>query len=229
MDSEYATRGRIGVGTPQANPTVEAEFRRLVPIDLALVTVRLHSASSNPPDRLMEYLQRLPVYLATLGGMPLDAFCYACTGSSYLLGHDTERRLVSAAEQRYGFPILTATEAIARRLHRLNARRVVLMAPYPPWLLAAATTFWEARGIQLVAGREIRIRDADDLTSIYALNSSDALAAIRELGAVDADAVLLSGTGMPTLPIIDEAQTVSGVPVLSSNLALVDEVLAMLV
>ena len=47
----------IGVGTPQANPTVEAEFRQLLPPDVPFVATRLTSTSADTRQRLVDYLQ----------------------------------------------------------------------------------------------------------------------------------------------------------------------------
>ncbi|KAA0206664.1 MAG: hypothetical protein EDM71_09005 [Proteobacteria bacterium] len=225
---DYGRAGRIGVGTPQANPTVEAEFRRLLPVDVEFVSTRLVSRQADARARLVEYLERLDDSLASYGGMGLDLYCFACTGSSYLLGHAAERERVDRAANRFGYPVITATQAIEERLQQLQARRIALIAPYPEWLLSAAVAWWRGRGFEVASQRQVAIARPGDTSSIYELTSADALAAVRAAGDLRVDALLLSGTGMPTLPALAAIQAVAGVPVLSSNLALAGQAVARL-
>jgi len=228
MIRDYGTAGRIGVATPQANPTVEAEFRRLVPADVEYVVTRLHSASPDARTRLIEYVERLEDSLASFGGMRLDLLCFACTGSSYLAGAARELERVERAEQRFGYPVLTATTALERRMRALGVRRIALVAPYPDWLLEAAVRFWTARGIEPVLARAVPTARAGDTSAIYELTSADALATVRAAGELRADALLLSGTGMATLPALPTLRALTGLPVLTSNTALVGEALRQL-
>ena len=102
---EYGKRGWFGLGVPQANPTVEPEFRRLLPDDTECFTLRLRSSSPDPRQRAADYLELLPQFVRDFATLRLDAFLFACTGSSYLVTQEA-----SAANNR-GAPITPSTSA----------------------------------------------------------------------------------------------------------------------
>ena len=56
---EYGTKGRFGIGVPQANTTVEPEFRQLMPDGVEPYTVRLFHRSEDSKARQIAYLERL--------------------------------------------------------------------------------------------------------------------------------------------------------------------------
>ena len=199
--TRYAGLGRLGVGTPQANPTVEDEFAIMPPRGMSSNVVRLTSTAEDPLERLRRYIEDLDDTLGDFDVLKPAVFGFACTGSTYLVGHEREREIVAACEARRGYPVVTAAEAILWALDRLNARRIVVIAPYPPAL-------------------KHRIETATaDTRGIYDLAWGQAAEALAGLDVKGADAVLLSGTGMPSLPVV-AAGHASGVPVISSNFCL---------
>lgn len=212
---DYGRAGTVGIGTPQANPTVEAEMRILLPPAVATAVVRLTSTSQNPLFRLRLYLEGLEETLAHYDTLRPDAFGFACTGSSYLVGAAREAEIVAEVESRFGYPIVTATAAIAWQLQRLGARRIALASPYPAALADAAAAYWRAAGFNVAELRRIET-GSGDTRSIYALGSEDARPAAEALRSAGVDAVLLSGTGMPSLALIADAT--GEPPIISSNL-----------
>lgn len=215
---DYGARGRFGLLTPQANPSVEPEFRRLAPADTELYVARLTSRSDDPRTRLIEYLERLPETLAQYDTLRLDAVAFACTGSSYLLGARREAEIVAAAQAAIGAPIETAASAILKALDALRARRILIVSPYPDWLRDAGIAFWRAAGLDVVGTATVQIGRADT-RGIYELQGADADAVLENIDTRGADAVLVSGTGMPTLQLLC-ARRLQHPPLISSNLCL---------
>ncbi len=215
---EYAAHGTLGIGTPQSNPTVEPEIRGLLPDSINLLATRLTSPVADSRDRLIDYIERLGDALASYDRLTLDAFGFACTGSSYLVGAAREDEIVAAAEDGRGYPVITAANAVRAALTHLGARRIAVVSPYPAWLHDAALDYWSAAGFEIAASHRIDTGDADT-RGVYGMSSATAMDAALSLDD-NADALLLAGTGMPTLAVIAELEARTGVPVVSSNLCL---------
>lgn len=222
---EYGRLGKAGIGTPQANPTVEAELAILLPRACSLHVTRLTSDATAPERRLVDYLNGLESYLSAFDTLRPDVFGFACTASSYLLGAEQERKIVDTAANRRGYPVETAARAIIWGLERLGARRIAVVVPYPEPIVEAGRRYWSAARIEVVHIERVATRDADT-RGIYELGSGHVLAALPRLPLDKIDAVLVSGTGMPSLAAIRDSST--GVPIISSNTCLAARLLDLL-
>ena len=152
---DYGRGAIIGIGTPQANPTVEAEMRILFEPDILVQSVRLASKAAASNDRLKAYLLDLETTLDRYDSLRPAAFGFGCTGSSYLVHNDEEERLIDRLQQRFGYPIITATAAIKAELAAIDAQRIALASPYPGTLSDAAAAYWRNAGFDVVTVRRI--------------------------------------------------------------------------
>ena len=214
----YGQRARLGIGPPQANPTVEPEISALLPADVAMYVSRLTSKQVAARDRLVEYLRNLDAALDRFDTLELDGYGFACTGSTYLLGSDEERRIVDGLSAARGYPIVTCAMAIIDALKFIGAETLAIYSLYPDWLHGASETFWSGQGFRIVATETINAQ-ARDTREIYVQNPQDV--ADRMLASdPGADVSLITGTGLPSLTIIDQVAAQSDRTVLSSNLCL---------
>ncbi|MDX2145477.1 MAG: hypothetical protein SFV19_19150 [Rhodospirillaceae bacterium] len=216
---DYGAKGRVGVATPQANPTVEPEVGACLPPGATLFTTRLTSKCAQPKDRYLEYYDKLDQTLDTFDTLKLDALAYACTASSYLVGHEREDREIAALAKKRGYPIVTGGKAIIAALKKIGARKIAVGAPYPTWVLDACKAYYEAAGFEIVTILQIQIASADT-RAIYELSSDDAVAAMKKLDIKGADTILFTGSGMPSFRAILETEKHHKLPTLSTNLCL---------
>jgi maleate isomerase len=195
---DYGSRGRIGIAVPQANPTVEPEFAALLPARTSLLVCRL---ASREPDQHKRFVG------------------FACTASSYLVGHEREQALVDRFSSEFGYPVVTGGQAILAALRELGAKRLAVLAPYPDFVVTAGGRYLAEAGFEIVSKLRVVTRTSDTRT-IYELSHRDALAGTRELDLSAADCLLFTGTGMPSLPAIRSLGSGLGIPVVSTNLCL---------
>lgn len=215
---EYGRAGRYGLLTPQGNPTAEPEMRILLPSQSSMLSARLTSRAGDLRRRLTDYFERLSTFIDQFDDIALDAVGFACTGSSYGLEARQEHVQLAGIETRKGYPVVTAAGAVEQAFRALAIRAIALVSPYPAWLTDACRAHWEGRGVRVTSS--LQLPPASPAQPIYAHTTAALLERMQRFDRRGAEALLLTGTGMPSLRALQPLQAVHGVPVLSSNLCL---------
>jgi maleate isomerase len=219
MTVEYAPHGLIGVLTPQANTTVEPEFWVMLPPGVAMINARMMSDKDTLEGRLLDYFEQLGAAVRQFHNAPVGAIALGTTGASYVAGIPRERDAVAALTKQTGVPFITAGLAVVLALNTLKARRIGIVSPYPEALTKTCIPYWEEHGFNVDGVVQIANRP-DQFHPIYSIAAANAEQGLDELADMSLDAIVMLGTGMPTLePILDRPE-VGGAPVMSCMLCL---------
>src|SRR5690349_20525957 len=101
-DFEYGSAGIVGIAPPQSNPIVEPELASLMPADVTMLTTRLRGDLDDADKRFRDYLSNLETSLEGFGAIKLNAFGFACTATTYLLGEPHVNREMNRLGNRFG-------------------------------------------------------------------------------------------------------------------------------
>ena len=217
--SVYAWRAKLGLIVPPTNTVNEAEWSRLVPEGVTFHTMRmkLHADTVSPAGKA-ELWRDLVATMADLAPARVDVIAYACTAGSMI---NPPEQLPEAMHRQSGIASLTTAAAIVRALRALRVKRVAVATPYHDALNEHERHFLAECGIKItrIRGLGIGATGPADYVRIAQTPLEVVADLARDVMSEAAQAVLLSCTDFPTLPLIPVLEAEFGVPVVSSNTA----------
>ena len=219
MPVEYAPLGFVGLLIPQANTVVESECGILFPPGVGQLGGRLTSPRPTIEERLVDYFETLETSTRQFAGVPLRALGFACTGSSYLAGREREDDVLLHLSKQTGCHVTSSARSVVDALGAIDARRIVLVSPYPDSLTRHSIGYWESRDLLVDAVVRVGGDPSSGQHPVYSLGSDAALRALDGLRG-HFDAVVLLGTGLPTLRAILAMPRIGGAPLISCTFAL---------
>jgi maleate isomerase len=135
----------------------------------------------------------------------------AHTAMSTTLGKEGERELIARLERSSGIRFITAFGSVLLALPHLGARRVALATPYSAEATLKTRAHLEAHGVSVVSSGNL-----DDVKNIYEETPERAYALARRVDVREAQAVFISGVGMPSIDVLERLERELGKPVISA-------------
>jgi maleate isomerase len=209
-------RVHAGVLVPWANTIVEAELHRVSGSSVTWHYARLVPASRTTgldARFLQGLLAAVPAALAQLSALPLRRVYLACTSAAFMYPDAAQ-----AVRQQAPVTLVSAFGALTAALARLDATRIVLLTPYPDEVTEAEAAMFGRCGIAVTGCAGLGLADGYDTVTSEQVRKLILDAGHAAIG--EAEAIVLSCTGWPTLDLIADLQRDLGKPVLSSNLAI---------
>ena len=216
----FGWRARIGFLVPPGNPTVEPEMMQLAPRGVSLHFTRMVARGvtgslQGQEERNRTQIAHLDENVALLAMVKPAVIVMAHTATSYTLGRTGEAATVERIERATGVRFITAFGSVVAALKHLGIERVAIGTPYDE----AATRQCEANvmsyGIAVASCGRLQ-----DVTNIYDETPERAYLLGRQVDHPDAQAVFLSGVGMPTIAALAALERDLGKPVISSASAM---------
>lgn len=224
LSHPYAKDGLFGVMVPYGNFATEWELSVLMPKPSFFITTRLTDDGGDLAQRVSAYFDphRLARAVASFGSTPLRAIGVACSATSYFVGSQREEEVFAELALRHGTPFIRAAAAMKDGLDALGTRAVELISPYPAQITDKCTHYWRSLGYSVTAVHQLT-NPNPGFHPIYTLTPADIEHAMTEAVRGAKAPVLITGTGLSSLPVIHKLLTdsrTSSPPILSATLCM---------
>jgi len=200
---------RFGLIALATDLTIEGDAARLMPEGTQLHVTRIAFENPITAENLRRTGPRLREAAELIvPGVDLEGLIFGCSSASAVLGAGIDALVGDRA------PLTTPMSAALRGFRALGASRVALMTPYLPDTTDIVGDCFEAGGVQVVSRRSM---GHEDDRTIGLLSGEAVVEAALRADHPEAEALFLSCTALPAVPVLVQIEADLGKPVLSSN------------
>jgi maleate cis-trans isomerase len=201
-------------------PTVEPELIAMTPPGVSVHFSRLVARGPagthhGQEERNRSQIAHIDESASLLAMVKPNVIILAHTATSYTLGRSAEAALLQRLQAQHAMPFATAFGSVAAALGELGVKRVALGTPYSEEITLKGKAHLEEHGFEVVSHGRL-----ENVTDIYDETAERAYQLGRAVDSPNAQAVFLSGTGMPTIKILETLEQDLGKPAISANSAM---------
>jgi maleate isomerase len=212
---------RIGVLITASDAVVERDFARFLPRDMSFHVARLMQPVDVQPGTLSNMdgvIAHVPEALRALRVVEPDIVLFCCTSASFYRGPRWNVELDEQIARDIGRPAISTSTALLKALDTVMAKRLLLVSPYPDHTNKTEAEFLESHGFTIVGTRAFDCTYSREIAEIQPARILSEIVDVHS-AVPQADAVLVSCTGLRSLEVAEEAERRTGVPVVTSNMA----------
>ena len=220
IEPKYITKSnpRIGLIALASDFMIEKDFINVIKNkDIDFFVNRIECYNPLTKENLIKMSEKVTeVTNDILPDQEIDCVVYACTSGTIAAGYESIERKVKLAKPEA--KVTTPSTAAIKALKKLDIKKLCIFTPYSKKLNDEVVEHFENQGFDITSNSYFDIQSDYDIGKVDQNYLYDILS---EIDLKDADALFISCTALPALPIIDKLEKKLNKIVLSSNQALI--------
>ncbi|MBI4278935.1 MAG: aspartate/glutamate racemase family protein [Armatimonadetes bacterium] len=219
----YGWRAKIGLIIPANNTVIEPELWHLVPDGVSVHATRLIVEGPFTPEALDRMQRGTARAVEELVQSEVGVIVYACMSTSLAKGRAWDDALPEGVLGGRDIRMFSAASATMEALRHLGVRRPAVISPYPAAIHPLIGPFFAAHGLEVTAGRHMEIADYH---AVVRVRPQEVYRFARSSDMGDADGICILATDLRTVEIIEALEHDTGLPVVTTNQAILWKALA---
>lgn len=212
MSLGFGIRARVGQLYPSGG-LCDYEIQLMAPPGVQFVTTRVPFRKTGVADG-QAFAKAAATHSVLLADAGVELIAVNCTAATMVAGSENVRRSVL---DHSGVAAVTTIDAVLYALDALATTRVALVTPYPEEVVRAETDHLAGHGLTVVTSAGLPRSTPVEQGEIVPERWLDVIDGLALDGI---DAILVSCAGVQIAPVIDVIEAKTGLPVITSNQAL---------
>ncbi|MFA7438546.1 aspartate/glutamate racemase family protein [Castellaniella sp.] len=221
---QYKSRIRVALIVPSSNTVMENDLHDALPkTEYTVHTDRMYLTETTREQEIKMIEEFAPAAANDLGTLKPDVLVFGCTSAGSLFGLEYDERVCRQLGLLAGCPSIGVVSSVATALDLQEWRRVAVLTPYNEDLTQAVATAVTGGSRRLVCAYGMNITDNEALATPTPADIVDF--AKKVLSGQRFDGLFVSCTNFRALEARSELEDTFGVPVVTSNSAVIDALL----
>ncbi len=215
---------RIGLIVPSSNTVMEVDLYRRLPDRFRVHTARMFLEETTPEGEAVMLDEHVMPAARDLGTARPHAVVFGCTSAGALRGNAYDEELCAGISEATGAETISTIASVRHAIADSGARRIGVITPYVASLNEKIRASIEADGVEVAAIHGLGI---DENFAIAEVTPEQIVgfAVQRFAGGPAIDLLFASCTNFHAVDAMDAISEALGVPVVTSNQAVLETVL----
>jgi maleate isomerase len=216
LDRGSGSGNRLGLVVLSTDTSMEYELRSAMgQPDVAVFHTRIPFDENVTRETLQAMRDALPGCVSLLPP-DLDVIGYGCTAGATQIGSENVASEIQSVHPKA--KVTDPINAVRAALKALGASKIGLVTPYIPDVARPMKKLLQSDGLTIAA--ELGFNQVEDAI-VARITEASVLGAVKDVAKMaDCDAIFVSCTNLRAFGIVEAAEEATGIPVISSNLAL---------